>query len=49
MFIIAGNPIDGITLIGPFEDDDSLNTYADNNLRLTDWWVITPESPEEDA
>jgi hypothetical protein len=44
MFIVvAGNPIDGVMLYGPFNDAEVANDWADKYLNNTgcDWW-ITP-------
>ncbi len=48
-YVVAkGNPLDGITLYGPFEDSDSALEWAECNDREGDWWIVTVNSPEED-
>lgn len=47
MFIIAyGDPIDGMSFVGPFEDDDGLDEYARDNLQDSNWWIVKLEKPE---
>lgn len=48
MLLIAyGDPFSGITLVGPFEDDEAAGNFAENNLRNFDWWVIRVTAPNE--
>ncbi len=45
MFVIlAGNPVDGMTVYGPFDDAEDANDYAENNFD-GDWWVTKVEKP----
>lgn len=48
MFIVVcGNPADGYTHYGPFDDSDSANEWADQELRNADsWHVIELTKPE---
>ncbi len=45
--IVLGNPIDGLTLLGPFDKCDTANDYADqtSNIRNDIWCVVELESP----
>lgn len=45
--IIYGNPSDGFTHVGPFEDGEAANTYVENtkNIRNDNWWLVKLESP----
>ena len=46
MFIVIyGNPIDGISFVGPFADNDEANTFADNSDG--DWWVSSIDAPPD--
>ncbi len=42
--IILGNPVDGFTYIGPFEDMEALNEHADTIMG--EWWAAGLEAPE---
>lgn len=46
--IVAGNVIDGVNLIGPFEDSDEANLYGDAHVR-PEWVVATLEAPVADT
>ena len=44
--ICYGNPIDGLTFIGPFEDRDDAVRYAENDIRDGgDWWIAELDEP----
>ena len=43
--ICHGNPFDGMTILGTFADGDTANEYAQDRLKLTDWWVMGLEDP----
>ena len=45
--IAIGNPVDGITLYGPFDDGEAANVWAENEGG--DWWNITITNPKERA
>ncbi|WP_019584158.1 hypothetical protein [Thioalkalivibrio sp. ALE16] len=46
--LIVGNPVDGLSHIGPFADTEAANEYGDGLDE--DWWVVTLAAPEiEDA
>jgi len=36
--IVCGNPIDGLELIGPFDDFEAATEYAEREID-DDWWV----------
>lgn len=40
--IIAGNPVDGLNFIGPFQTSEEAHEYADwdQYLKNQDWWVV---------
>lgn len=44
--IVTGNPFDGLTLIGPFDNHEAALTYADTHTFEWDWWVV-PVHPKE--
>lgn len=48
MIVIAfGNPFDGMTVVGPFEDYEEANRYAELHAAdYEDWHVITVSAPE---
>lgn len=38
--VIVGNPVDGFSYYGPFEDRETAIKYAERNFRNSgDWWV----------
>lgn len=45
--VVAGNPFDGMTIFGPFNNGDEAEYWADDNVRDTDWWLVALTSPEE--
>lgn len=44
--IVTGNPIDGLTFIGPFEDESEAIDYAETNCE--EWWLGELEEPESE-
>ncbi len=42
--IVAGNVIDGVALIGPFDDGEEANFYGDMHVQA-EWVVATLEAP----
>ncbi len=37
--ILVGNPVDGVTALGPFDTGDDALCYAEDYLRDEDFWV----------
>ena len=48
MFVILyGNPVDGMSIIGPFPTSEDANGHAEDTLNGNgEWWVVELESPE---
>jgi hypothetical protein len=47
-FTIAhGNPFDGISLVGTWDNSFDANEWASKNLK-GDWWIIGIADPEAD-
>jgi hypothetical protein len=46
--LIQGNPVDGISITGPFEDSDAANAFAENQ-KCIDWWVASLDAPVYEA
>lgn len=47
--ILHGNPVDGLTVVGPFDEFDDANGYADDHLNGGgEWWIVELIAPEED-
>jgi hypothetical protein len=45
--ILHGNPIDGLSLVGPFDDGEIASEYAEANLNgAGEWWIVEVEKPE---
>jgi len=48
MYAVAiGEPFDGISFWGPFQEFEEAEHWADRNASLT-WWVINLLNPQED-
>lgn len=45
--VCHGNPFDGMSLVGPFDDPGKANDYADQHIKNTDWWIVSPQQPKE--
>ncbi|RQH02734.1 hypothetical protein [Paraburkholderia dinghuensis] len=43
--IVIGNPLDGLQIIGPFDDDDDARCYAEQKLS-GEWWITEMLEPE---
>ncbi len=44
--IIFGNPVDGFEYVGPFDDAEAANEYAERYLSGgNDWWVVLLQEP----
>lgn len=44
--IIAGNPIDGFELYGPFDTHEDAEEWATNaKFNGPDWWTVEPIDP----
>lgn len=50
--VIIGNPVDGFTHYGPFDDAAVATDWADEYVQADkyglDWWVVDLHDPEED-
>ena len=47
MILVHGNPVDGFSFVGPFEDTEQAVEYAENNLRGSEWWIAECSAPLE--
>lgn len=48
--IVVGDPIDGINIVGPFDDFEFAKNYATMFYRHETWWItklIQPEIEDE--
>lgn len=43
--IVAGSPMDGLTLIGPFSDHGSAVWHAEDTIKQ-EWWITKLETPD---
>lgn len=41
--VVTGNPIDGITLFGLFDDMETAREWAQIECRHIDWWLVKVE------
>lgn len=47
--VAIGNPFDGMTLYGPFDDFTDAEVWAEENDNHCDeWWVVSVHSSDED-
>ena len=46
--VSVGNAFDGLSFIGPFDDGEEANEYADRYLTGLEWFVIRLEEREYD-
>ena len=44
--VVVGNPVDGITIHGPFDDPNTANEWADIHCRGDEWWVVSLVKPK---
>jgi len=45
--LVYGNPIDGLSFVGPFADVGDANNYGDIYHRHDDWWVVALQPKEK--
>lgn len=43
--LVVGNPIDGVTLTGPFDDAEAASWWAEHNFPNDTWWVASMACP----
>lgn len=43
--LIIGNPVDGLRLIGPFDDAEAATLYAERCITVNTWWVAELQAP----
>ena len=43
--VLQGNPVDGLTITGPFETQDAALAWVEDNDADTEWWVAQMEVP----
>lgn len=49
LVLLVGNPIDGLTLYGPFHDEEALSREAET-IADSDWWsakLLAPDDAED--
>lgn len=40
--LLVGDPVDGITLYGPFDNSEDAGDYAEQFHGNDTWWIVTP-------
>lgn len=46
MFVVlVGNPIDGMTIHGPFEDGNEAGDWAQSEFQDDTWWIVEVKKP----
>lgn len=44
--ILHGNPIDGLSIIGPFDEGEAATEYAEEHLNGGgEWWLVQLDPP----
>ncbi len=43
--LIYGTPIDGFTIVGPFDGPDDAIKHAEDNRIDADWWITIIHDP----
>jgi hypothetical protein len=44
--IVTGNPGDGFSILGPFNELDEAIEWAEESLRGEEWWTMKMVQPE---
>lgn len=47
--LVLGNPVDGFTFFGPFENTEAAVDHGNTRIRTTNWWaanLIEPPKPK---
>lgn len=44
--LVIGNPGDGFQIVGPFEDGNDANEWADAHARGMEWWAMRVQQPD---
>lgn len=44
---VVGDPIDGISLIGPFASPDDVRSYCESERNDRAWWCVPMVRPED--
>jgi hypothetical protein len=48
--VVSGNPIDGLTFNGPFNDRGEAMVWADENVSTEyDWWIAVLNTVEDES
>lgn len=37
--VLVGNPVDGLTIYGPFDTGEDASTWADDYVSSDAWWI----------
>lgn len=45
LLLVTGNPVDGFSFVGPFDDHAKASEWADRRMD-SDWWIVPIEKPE---
>ena len=47
--IVMGNPIDGLTFTGPFNDAEEAGDYAADEYHHEEWWIAFVQPPKDES
>jgi len=47
--IVSGNPCDGFTFYGPYNDANEAGDVARDDMRLDNWWIAALQPPRQEA
>lgn len=45
--IITGNPVDGLSFIGPFKSSNLAAEHGNLDPHLEEWWIAPLQKPDE--
>lgn len=44
--LVVGNPFDGLSVYGPFDDDNDIDVDAIAEARDETWWIVGVQTPK---
>jgi hypothetical protein len=47
--IVMGNPVEGLTFVGPFDDPNEAGDYAADEYRNEEWWIAYVHPPKDES
>lgn len=41
--LLIGNPVDGVSIVGPFVDTENATEHAEARFKNSEWWIAVLE------